>query len=196
MKYSIFLLILAIFITIHPLHAEVLTGGVELDWSAINQQERECIIKELQDQLFDNVNFKIDTEQFADKKKDNDYKINRYLLKKKYYTMPDKKIAGFYLFNKILFAYGIKYNSDLFHIYYYNAIGRLTFVDILDKPHTDYPHTAYQYDKKGKLIGIVYNISEYDQYVFTPQGEFKSRWYNEKCYDEKAKIIMTRRLPD
>lgn len=174
---------------------EIIKGGVELDWPLLNQEERDKTIKYYRDTLFKDVEYKIEKEQFKSKKKDPNIRENRNALKYDQKKLSDREIAGFYFLDKILYAYGVKYYADKYHIYYYNAAGGLEFVDILDRPHHVYPHIAYQYRKNGKLIGAFYYISEYDQYAFDQKGKFKGRWYGERFYDKKAKIIMTRRLP-
>ncbi len=176
--------------------ATTLEGGVELDWPSLSQNSRDSIIQELRTKLFNNIQPKVDMSPFVERKIDADRDENIVILETKSYKPQDRLVAGFYLFNKILVLYGVKYKSDKYHVYYYDMLGHLTFVDILEKPYDEYPYTSYQYDTKGKLISVIHNISDYDQYVYKANGDFYGRWYNSKCYSKKAKIIMTRKLPD
>lgn len=175
---------------------EALQCGVELDWPLLNEEERIKTINSYRDILFKDVKYTVDKEQVKSQKKDTNIIENRNLLKNNIKKLPDRELAGFYLLNKLLIAYGVKYYDDKYHIYYYNMMGGLELFDILDKPHDEYPHIAYQYRKNGKLVGTSYYISEYDQYVYDEKGKFKGRWYKERLYDKKAKIIMTRQLPE
>ena len=185
-----------IFTLSFPVYSQnTLEGGVELDWPLLNQEAREKTINYYRDILFKDVTYKVDKEQVKSQKKDFNVWENREALKKEIRKLSDRELAGFYLLNKLLILYGVKYYEDKYHIYYYNATGGLEYFDILDKPHDEYPHIAYQYRKNGKLVGSSYYISEYDQYIFDEKGKFKGRWYEDRLYDKKAKLIMTRKLP-
>ena len=47
-------------------------------------------------------------------------------------------------------------------------------------------------DTNGNLKASYYFISKYDQYIYDENGKFKGRWYKDKMYDRKAKVILTR----
>lgn len=175
--------------------AKTLKGGVGLNWPLLSQEERAKAINYYRDLLFKDVKQKIDMEKFKPHEKDPNVRINRNALKKDIRNLGERELAGFYLFGKILVIYGVKYMEDKDHIYYYNAMGNLEYVDILNKPHKEYPYAAYKYDDDGEFTEASYYISEYDQYIFDEDGDFKGRWYHEKFYDKKAKIIMSRKLP-
>lgn len=197
MKKNILFFILFLTTSLPVCSQTLLSGGVELEWPLLNQEEGVKVINNLREKLFEDVTYKLDKKEFKkkyEKNWDDPQKAeNRYALKKKWKKLGDKTLAGFYLMNKLLYMYGVKYEKDKYNVYYYDALGNLRYVDILDKPHDEYPHISYQYNVKGKLEGVVYNISEYDQYIYNEKGKFKGRWYKEKLYDKKAKIIMTRR---
>ncbi len=193
-KYFIFTALISI-LAISISYAKTLKGKVELDWPLLSQQERTKTINHYKDLLFKDIQRKIDMKQFEGGKKDPNVRINRTALKKGLRNLGERELAGFYFLGKILVIYGVKYFEDKYHIYYYDAMGRLKYVDILDKPHDEYPHVSYKYDNNGKFKEVSYYISEYDQYVFDKDGDFKGRWYFEKLYDKKAKVIMSRKLP-
>ncbi len=197
MKYLKRIIILAlIFVISAPVFAETLTGGVTLEWTLLNQQERDKTIGFYHDILFENVQKKIDKNEFAGFKKDKDRDLNEYLIKNNMLLFPDKELAGFYMLNKILFIYAIKYKNNKKNIYYYDAMGNLRYIDVLDKPYDEYPYKAYQYRSNGTLAGVTYYSSEYDQYSYKANGKFYCRWYQDKCYDKKAKRVITRKLMD
>jgi len=191
----ILFVVMTIFLTCLPCEAKTLKGEVKLNWPLLSQEERAQTINYYRDLLFHNVEREINMEQFKDHMKDPSVRINRAALKKDLRNLGNRQLAGFYLFGKLLVIYGVKYMDDKYHIYYYDALGNLQYVDILSGPHNEFPHVAYQYNDDGKLKGISYYISEYDQYVFEENGDFKGRWYFEKMYDKKAKVVMTRKLP-
>lgn len=196
MKYSkiIFALIILIFIASTPTIAETLSGGVTLDWTLVNQQERDKTISYYHDLLFENIQKKIDKNEFSEYKKDKNRDVNRYLIKKNMLSLPDRKLTAFYLYNKILYIYAIRYENNKKNIYYYDAMGTLRYFDKLEKPYDEYPYKAYQYKSNGKLVGVTYYLSEYDQYAFKADGKFYCRWYQDKCYDKKAKLTITRKI--
>ncbi len=193
LKYAIFALIFIL--TASFSKAKTLTGEVELDWPLLNQKERNETINYYRNLLFGDIQEKIDIGQITDYKKDPNVRINRRALKEDIRNLGERELAGFYLFGKILVIYGVKYLNDKDNIYYYDALGGLKYIDIIKGNHDKFPYIAYQYNNKGKLVGASYYISEYDQYVFDEDGDFKGRWYFEKLYDKKAKEIMTRKLP-
>lgn len=188
--------IITIATLVSTIQAQPLNGKVELDWSLLNDTAREQLITELREKLFQNVEYKIDKQQFEEHKKDKNKKENKLAIKYKMQKIDDRKLAAFFVFKKILYMYAIQYESDKKHAYYYDALGNIRYIDIYDKPYDEYPNISRQYNSKGKLESISYNLSEYDQYVFEDNGEFYGRWYKDKCYDKKAKVIMTRKLPD
>jgi len=179
-----------------PAVCEVLSGGVSFDWTFKNQEERDKTINHYYNLLFENIQQKTDKEAFVEYKKDKDRDFNEYYLKNNMLSLPDRKLAGFYIFEKILYIYAIKYENNKKNIYYYDAMGNLRYVDILEKPYDEYPYKAYQYNNKGKLIGVAYYVSEDDQYAFKADGKFYCRWYQDKCYDKKAKMVITRKVQE
>ena len=198
MKTKLFLITLLTLASLAlPVCAEILEGGVSLDWTAISQGNRDNIVEELKQKLFANAEQKTSMDKFAERRKDVEFRDNRYYIKNKILKLNDRKLAGFYtLGNKLLIAYGVEYEADKTHVYYYNALGQLWYIDVLDKPFDVYPNTSYQYDRKGKLKGVVYNVEDNDQYIYRANGEFSGRCFNLKCYNQKGKLIMTRTLPD
>ena len=204
MKYKRFIknIFIALFITFLlnalylPAVCEVLNGEVSFDWTFKNQEERNKTINYYYKLLFENVQKTIDKQTFAENKKDKDRISNEYFLKNNLLSMQDRKLAGFYIFKKILYIYAIKYENKKKNIYYYDAMGNLRYFDVLEKPYDEYPYKSYQYNDKGNLVGVTYYLSEDDQYAFKANGEFYCRWYEDKCYDKKAKMIITRKLQE
>ena len=195
MKYSKKIIILAlIFIISIPALSEVLTGGVELRWTLLNQEEREKTINYYHDLLFQDVEKKIDKKEFEAFKKDKDRDLNKALIKDNILLLHDRTLAAFYLFNKVLIVYAVKYEKDKKHIYYYDAMGNLRYYDKLEKDYDEYPYKAYQYKSNGKLVGVTYYISDYDQFSFKANGNFYCRWYQDECYDRKAKVTIKRKI--
>ena len=168
---------------------------ISQNWKRLSQGQREEIVDYLRDKLFERFVVETDFSRFAPRYKDNNYKENRRMFKNKQTTAEDRKVKPFY-YKKILVAYGIRYFDDKNHIYYYDALGRLRYADVLDKPFDEFPSVAYQYNDFGELIGVVYNVSEDDYYVFKANSVFYGRWNKKKYYDINGKAIIIRDMDD
>ena len=171
--------------------------GVTFDWISKTQLQRDESIKQIQGILFNEktvlkYNKKEFKAQYKDFLSDKD-SMNHYMdISNGKKEDKDKYYAGFFLKNGWLYAYGIQYKNNLKNIYYYNAMGDLKYIDYYSETYPKLPYYALQYDTSGKLIGTIYFVSAYDQYIFNPDKTFKGRWYKENMYDKKAKIILTR----
>lgn len=88
--------------------------------------------------------------------------------------------------------YAIKYNNTPEHVYYYNGLGTLRYVDEMSDNYPNYPYFSKQYRSNGKLAGAIYFVSKDLQYVYKPNGNFKGVWYRDKMFDSEAKLILTR----
>lgn len=170
---------------------------ISFDWVSKTQFQRDEKIKEIQEILFNEKTIlKFPKKEFKEKNsaflKDKDSIQNYIDISKGKKEDNDKYYAGFFLKNGLLVAYGIQYKNNMKNIYYYDAMGHLRFVDFYSDSYPKFPYYALQYDISGKLIGTIYFLSEYDQYIFNPDKTFKGRWYKEKMYNRNAKIIMTR----
>ncbi|MDD3593445.1 MAG: hypothetical protein PHX18_02340 [Candidatus Gastranaerophilales bacterium] len=195
----IFILFMFVYTPLMLANAAVLEGGVEFNWPKLTQNDRDLEIQNLKDRLFtDKLVRTMDKnylkEKYNDFQKDPNYPMNMYYLKTGQTNLQDRLIAGFYM-KKILYAYGVIYKKNPKHCYYYNAIGNLFSVEIFDKNYNDYPVSSAQYYMNGKLGSVVYAQSEYDEFVYNDKGKFLGRWYQDKYYNNKAKVIMTRELP-
>lgn len=169
---------------------------ISFDWITKTQIQRDENIKQIQDILFTNdVVVKYKRSDFKKKYsafwKNPNYFNDYEAISKGKTEDSDKNYCGFY-FGKLLVAYGIQYKNNLKNKYYYDAMGRLRWVDVLSDNYPEFPYWSYQYYKDGKLVAAYYNISEYDQYIFDTNKKFIGRAYKEKIYNKNAKVIMTR----
>ena len=174
-----------------PFEAEI-----SFDWISKTQIQRDENIKQIQNILFkDDTIFKYKKKEFKNKYAQF-WKNKNYL--KDYEDISngkkedsEKNYCGFYV-GKLLVAYGIQFKNNLENIYYYDAMGNLRWVDIFSSAYPKFPYWSYQYYRNGEMIAAYYYISEYDQYVFDPDKKFRGRWYKDKLYNRKAKVVMTR----
>ena len=173
-----------------------LEAGVTFDWISKNQIQRDENIKKIQKTLFtESIIINYDKKAFRLKYSEflknpnclNDY--DEVVQGKK--EDADKYYCGFF-YKNLLIAYGVQYKKNMNHIYYYDAMGTLKWTDTFSDAYPTFPYWSYQYNSNGKMVGAFYYLSDYDQYIFTPDKKFKGRWYKDKMYNRNAKVIMTR----
>ena len=76
--------------------------------------------------------------------------------------------------------------------FYYDAFGRLRFVDVMEGNYPDFPYWSKQYTSNGKMISAIYFVSKDIQYMYEPDGEFQGVWYKDKMFNINAKQVLTR----
>lgn len=194
-----FLVIFAILIFGMSVNADDVTlkGNAVFDWVDISQVQRDSQIEQYRNKLFgaDAVGQYSKTE-FKDKfgafKKDKDYKEHYRLTKMGQTETEDANLCAFFYKNNILIVYAIQYKNNPRNVYYYNAYGRLQYVDDISKEYPNFPYNSKQYRKNGKLVSAIYFVSPEMQYMYNPDGSFNGLWYKEKMYDSKGKQVVER----
>lgn len=174
---------------------DVVIGNIEYDWINKKELEKEAIISEVHDILFEKDVSKIKgfRKELKGKTKDKSHWDNYIAASSGYKEFNGKNISAFYFKNqKNIYMYALQDKKDLSKIYYYDALGHLKYVDNVLGEYPDYPYSAYQYRVSGKLISAVYYASKDTQYLFTPKGDFKGVWYKHNLYDRDSKVILTR----
>lgn len=184
--------LLILFLNTNCAFGEKLTGGVDFDWVEISQRERNTLVEEhLKDVLVQNPEIEFDKGKTTNKVKDpNCFKTYGQI--KAGIEEDENKIMVAFFFHDIFISYGIIEKTNLRNAYYYDVMGNLKYVDFMEKDYGNYPYVTNQYDKNGKLIARVYNVSKYDQFMYAPDGRFLGRWYQDKQYNKKGKVVSTR----
>lgn len=174
----------------------VITGGVEFDWLEITQNDRDAVIAKYKDELFpEDTIYKYTKKDFRqmykDFLKDKDYQRHYMLVSNNVTETDDENLCGFYR-GKLLISYAIQYKNDLRHVYYYDVLGNLRYVDNMSENYPNFPYYSKQYRVNGTLAGAIHFESHDLQYVFNNNQSFKGVWYKDKMFNNKAKQIMTR----
>lgn len=177
---------------VKPLECEI-----TFDWISKTQLQRDENIKQIQDILFNEKTvLKYPRKEFRTKNaeflKDKDSMQNYMDISNGKKEDADKYYGGFFLKGGILYAYGVQYKNNLKNIYYYSPLGSLIYIETYSENYPKLPYYSLQYDTNGKLIGTIYYVNAYDQYIYNPNKSFKGRWYKEKMYNRNAKVILTR----
>lgn len=192
------ILIFALILLTLPVFSQTIEGGIAFDWISKTQMQRDENITQIRSILFNDKTvikypkseFKSKYEEFL---KDKDYLKNYEEISNGKKEDAKANYCAFKLGKtNLLLAYAIQYKNDPKHIYYYDAMGRLYCLDVLSDNYPNFPCWSYQYGNNGVLKAAYYYNSDYDQYAYDSNKSFKGRWYKEKMYNRKAKVIMIR----
>ena len=197
MKKILFIFLAAILtqITVYAGFNDILVADIQYDWINKSDVEKESIISEVHDIIFENeVELKKGLKkEFKDRLKDKDY-IEHYMAASAgYKEYKEYNISAFYAGNKkYIYMYALQEKEDLSRTYYYDALGHLRYVDYIYGEYPDYPYYSIQYRINGKPVSAIYFVSKDNQYLYEPDGTFKGVWYKHNLYDKHSKIILKR----
>ena len=167
--------IITLFILLQPAvfanYNDIYIADIQFDWINKSEVEKEAIISEVRDIIFESPvekqkDFK---DQFRDKLKDKDHWENYMAASSGYKEFKGNNISA-----------------------YYDALGNLKYVDFIYGEYPDYPYYSIQYRISGKPVSAIYFVSKDCQYLFKPDGEFEGVWYKHNLYNKESEIILTR----
>ncbi len=173
-----------------------IAAEIVFDWININQLDRDAAIIKYQTELFgDDTVYKYNKKEFRneykDFLKDKEHKRHYMLVSNGVKETDDENLCGFYRKN-ILISYAIQYKRDLKTVLYYDAMGKLRYVDKFSDNYPNFPYMSKQYRSNGKLVSAIYFMSHDMQYMYNDDKSFKGAWYKNQMYDRKAKPVLTR----
>ena len=174
---------------------DVLIADVTYDWINKSEVEREAIIQEVKDIIFEQPVEKQNDfrSQFKDKLKDKNYLENYMAASAGYKEYKGNNISAFYFKKmKSLYMYALQDKKDVSKAFYYDALGHLKYVDLIYGEYPDYPYYSIQYRISGTPVSAIYFASKDCQYLFTPKGEFEGVWYKYNLYNKKTEVILKR----
>lgn len=180
MKKLVFLTAL-LFISNIALSQEYLQTGIQWNEQTARQE------------AFNNIQYKIDLNEFSIRMNDPNYQENKVARKQNIKKFTDREVA-FFSAGLIPYGYGVKYADDKFHTFYYKNSGKFDKIDILDKPNDEYPHKSVTYNSNGDLTSTTMHVSKYEQYVYFPNGTLGQHWQGQYCYDGNGNFLMTRKI--
>lgn len=191
--------ILPIFVLIQNLafagFNDILVADIQYDWIDKNNIEKESIISEVRDIIFEKELPKIDDFklQFKDKLKDPDFKEHYFAASSGLKEYKDYNISAFYFRNqKFIYMYALQNKKDVSKSYYYDALGRLVYIDFNFGSYPEYPYYTIQYRVSGEPVSAIYYVSKDNQYLYAPNGDFTGVWYKHNLYDKHSKVILRR----
>lgn len=124
--------------------------------------------------------------------KDKDYKEHYRLASNGILDIGYAKLCAFFYKKDILVIYALQYKNRMQNAFYYDAFGRLRFVDVMEGNYPEFPYWSKQYTSNGKMISAIYFLSKDIQYMYNPDGEFQGVWYKDKMFNINAKQVLTR----
>ena len=174
---------------------DVLIADITYDWINKSEVEREAIIQEVKDIIFEQpVEKQKDfRSQFKDRLKDKNFLENYMAASAGYKEYKGNNISAFYFKKmKSLYMYALQDKKDVSKAYYYDALGHLKYVDLIYGEYPDYPYYSIQYRISGTPVSAIYYASKDCQYLFTTKGDFEGVWYKHNLYNNKSEIILKR----
>lgn len=176
---------------------DIYIADIQYDWIQKSEVEKESIISEVHDIIFENeealAKQKDFRSQFKDKLKDKNYKEHYFAASAGYKEYKDYNISAFYYKKqKHIYMYALQDKKDISKSYYYDALGHLVYVDFNFGEYPEYPYYTIQYKISGNPVSAIYYVSKDNQYLYTPEGEFTGVWYKNNLYDKHSKVILKR----
>lgn len=170
-----FIIFILTFCSFLPVSAQMITGGVEYSV----EQARNSVLKNISKP----IDYNLIQKNFIDKNR----KENLINILKGSTELNDRTLAYF-----SDGSYGVNYNDDKIHVWYYKNDGTLMYIE--EKTAIDYPYKTYKYTPSGDLVNMSLRISEEETFIFNKSGKLIAHWVGENCYDEQDNIIMTRKI--
>ena len=174
---------------------DIYVADIQYDWINKSEVEKEAMISEVHDIIFQQpINKRTDLKSlFKDKLKDKNHLENYMAAAAGRKEFNGNNISAFY-YKKMAnpFMYALQDKQDTSLSFYYDALGNLRYVDFINGDYPDYPYYAIQYRITGKPVSAIYYISQDCQYLYTPEGNFEGVWYKHELYNKKNKVILTR----
>ncbi len=195
MKKILLLLFLFMPLAAFANYNDIYIADIQYDWINKSEVEKEAIISEVKDIIFESPVEKLPDfkKQFKDKLKDKNHLDNYFAASAGYKELGDYNLSAFYYKKmKNIYMYAIQDKKDVSKAYYYDALGKLRYVDFIYGEYPDYPYYSIQYRISGKPVSAIYFVSKDCQYLFKPDGEFEGVWYKHNLYNKESEIILTR----
>ena len=175
---------------------DIYVADIQYDWINKSEVEKEAIISEVHDIIFEEGEFTKQDDfkkQFKDLLKDKRHWDHYYAASAGYKEFEDKNISAFYYKKqKHIYMYAIQFKKDITKSYYYDALGNLKYIDFIYGEYPEYPYYSVQYRISGKPVSAIYFVSKDCQYLYNPDGEFVGLWYKHNLYNKHSKVILTR----
>lgn len=186
---NLFIIIGLTLTMVKPAFAEVFDYvGTDFDWLFLTNIERKERVTNIFNTMFPKgyvTNFpkNLLKSKLSKYLKDTDYKIHYDAVCAGYTHYRDVNIQPFFLGkSKYVYMYALQYDKAPQKTFYYDAMGRLKFVDFRYGGFPEYPFYTKKYAINGKLIRAMYLQSPDTMYIYSNKGSFIGVKYKSTIY--------------
>lgn len=186
---NLFIIIGLTLTMVKPAFAEVFDYvGTDFDWLFLTNIERKERVTNIFNTMFPKeyvTNFpkNLLKSKLSKYLKDADYKIHYDAVCAGYTHYRDVNLQPFFLGkSKYVYMYALQYDKAPQKTFYYDAMGRLKFVDFRYGGFPEYPFYTKKYAINGKLIRAMYLQSPDTMYIYSNKGSFIGVKYKSTIY--------------
>ena len=186
---NLFIIIGLTLTMVKPAFAEVFDYvGTDFDWLFLTNIERKERVTNIFNTMFPKgyvTNFpkNLLKSKLSKYLKDVDYKIHYDAVCAGYTHYRDVNLQPFFLGkSKYVYMYALQYDKAPQKTFYYDAMGRLKFVDFRYGGFPEYPFYTKKYAINGKLIRAMYLQSPDTMYIYSNKGSFIGVKYKSTIY--------------
>ncbi len=186
---NLFIIIGLTLTMVKPAFAEVFDYvGTDFDWLFLTNIERKERVTNIFNTMFPKgyvTNFpkNLLKSKLSKYLKDTDYKIHYDAVCAGYTHYRDVNLQPFFLGkSKYVYMYALQYDKAPQKTFYYDAMGRLKFVDFRYGGFPEYPFYTKKYAINGKLIRAMYLQSPDTMYIYSNKGSFIGVKYKSTIY--------------
>ena len=186
---NLFIIIGLTLTMVKPAFAEVFDYvGTDIDWLFLTNIERKERVTNIFNTMFPKgyvTNFpkNLLKSKLSKYLKDADYKIHYDAVCAGYTHYRDVNLQPFFLGkSKYVYMYALQYDKAPQKTFYYDAMGRLKFVDFRYGGFPEYPFYTKKYAINGKLIRAMYLQSPDTMYIYSNKGSFIGVKYKSTIY--------------
>lgn len=174
---------------VKPAFAEVFDYvGTDFDWLFLTNVERKERVTNIFNTMFPKgyvTNFpkNLLKSKLSKYLKDADYKIHYDAVCAGYTHYRDVNLQPFFLGkSKYVYMYALQYDKAPQKTFYYDAMGKLKFVDFRYGGFPEYPFYTKKYAINGKLIRAMYLQTPDTMYIYSNKGSFIGVKYQNTVY--------------
>ncbi|MCD8378598.1 MAG: hypothetical protein LUB59_07420 [Candidatus Gastranaerophilales bacterium] len=162
--------------------------GGNFDWLYLTNSERKQRVTQLFNIMFPKgyvTNFPrgMLKDKLGKYLKDADYKIHYDAVCAGYTHYKDVDLQPFTLGrSRYVYMYALQYPNAPQKTFYYDAMGRLKFIDFRYGGYPEFPYYTKKYAINGKLVRAMYLQSADTMYIFSNKGSFIGVKYQNTIY--------------
>jgi len=143
-------------------------------------------------EAFYGVDKKIDKNLFKDYLKDANWRENMESIENKIVQIENRTLCPFYIKNTLI-TYAVSYEDVPLRVFYYNILGNLVKVDIIEKE--TFPRKTLGYSRRGRLLNAAFEVDGSEQFIYDSDGKLIAHWLGRELLDKKTGFFKITRMP-